>query len=359
MFSQHMPDVFRTTSNGRPNDAITVRQPSSAQLMIDSGDRFVIDNQPIRYGPLGNPTAQYNDFVINKGMNLLQGSFTRLAVTEVRFPWAIPNVNPRNQNFYVSYDNNTFQKVRIPDVSDNGGFYSGPELAAAIASAVNAQTVKPAGWGILVVEWFEKNQCMQFYADQSALSGPGEKPNIYFSPFDGPITEGVTPKQILNTQSLLTTIGLDPLQFDPYQEDISGSTRAFFTGACSLNYTNYVDIVSDALTGYQRVKDISTQNEIPRQSIVCRLYINDESGTNIVNDISNNPVGFLPGTRAFILYRKFPYPKIINWETSRSIGQIDIRLYDDRGNPLYVPQFLDGTLYPMPDFNITLLASEE
>jgi hypothetical protein len=349
-------DPFQKPMTG-PNDGKTIRHPASAQLMIDSGDRFVIDTTiPVQYKASANPTKQYNDFVINKGMNLLQGSFTRLAVTEVRFPWAIPNVNTRNQNFYVSYDNTTFQKVTIPTGGSIGGFYSGPELANAIAVAVNAQTAKPGGWGNLVVEWVEQNQCMAFYADNSTLTSG--VPNIYFSPFSGPIQDGVTPTTNLNVGNLLPMIGLDPMQIDPYKQDISGANNAYFTGACSLTYTNYVDIVSDALTGYQRVKDISTQNNIPRQAIVCRLYVNDESGTNIVNDISNNPVGFLPGTRAFILYRKFPFPKIINWETTRSIGQIDIRLYDDKGEPLYVPEIEPGVFYPMPDFNITLLASE-
>lgn len=345
------------STHGQPGDATTIRYPASAQLMIDSGDRYQIGpGIPIQYSSAANVNRNYNDFTINKGMNLLQGSFSRLAVTEVRFPWAIPNVNARNQNFYISYDNVTFQKVTIPTAGSIGGFYSGPELADAIGVAVNAQTAKPGGWGTLVCEWVEKNQCLAFYATSSTL--PADDPEIYFSPFAGPIQDGVTPTSVLNTPSLLNMIGLDPLQIDAFSTDISGIDKAYFTGAASLTYTSFVDVVSDALTGYQRVKDISTQNNIPRQAIVCRLYVNDESGTNIVNDISNNPVGFLPGTRAFILYRKFPFPKIINWETSRSIGQIDIRLYDDRGEPLYVPEVAPGVYYPMPDFCITLLCSE-
>ena len=57
----------------------TIRQPATANLMIDSADR---------------DEARYNspwDFQITKGQSILNGFFTRVGTTEVTLEWNIPN----------------------------------------------------------------------------------------------------------------------------------------------------------------------------------------------------------------------------------------------------------------------------
>jgi hypothetical protein len=111
----------------------------------------------------------------------------------------------------------------------------------------------------------------------------------------------------------------------------------------SMTYTQYLDIASNTLTTYQELADTTTF-ELVRRQIICRVYITDES--------SSFPQTDLPGTRPFIIHRQFVNPKSLKWNGKDSVSRIDIQIYDDNGEPAYIPP------QGLPDFQITFTAAE-
>ncbi len=79
--------------------ATTERPPSSAILGIDSEDRFADYASKRANAATSTP---YN-FTIQKSESLMNGFFTRLAVTEVVFPWVIPNIHELCDSIIFSY----------------------------------------------------------------------------------------------------------------------------------------------------------------------------------------------------------------------------------------------------------------
>lgn len=98
---------------------VTIRNPSTANLLIDSTDRTV-----------GNST----DFTIALRQSILNGFFTRLAVVEVVMDWCVDNISAKT-------DNNTFI---INDGTSNftatldDGHYTVATALAAIVAKLNA-----------------------------------------------------------------------------------------------------------------------------------------------------------------------------------------------------------------------------
>jgi hypothetical protein len=139
----------------------------------------------------------------------------------------------------------------------------------------------------------------------------------------------------------------------------NGFVRSSFA---PFTYTTYIDICSDKLTQYQKVRDSSSKTN-SRNNIICRLFIADENSVvptqNYYYDTSAPPTRvaypsyLAPGSVPFIIHRQFQSPKTIRWNKEAAIDWIDIKLYDDTGNPLALP---NGAL---PDFQITFKASED
>jgi hypothetical protein len=316
----------------KETETVIARPVSYTYLHIDSGDRFN-PNQPFteQVFTVDNNKA-YNDFVINRQENLLQGQFKRVGVSEVRFPYAIPNVNTRNNTMWVNKNGAGWTPITIPE-----GFYDGPALATAIDTAINVVGLNVVYSTTQGNFTFDYSGALPSYSLGLAITDPSL-----------PLIN----KQ--KTRSLWDLIGLFYVPLGPQITALDIKTDPLITNVARLKYTDYIDIVSENLTNHARSKDNTTQNLIPRSNIICRLYIENEVSTNTPSNVS--------GTYPFTIYRQFTIPKMMEWANDKSIGQIDIKLYDMYGDPLYIPLIaLDGLILVQaepPDFQITLLATE-
>jgi len=304
----------------------TIQYPTQAQLLFSSADR---NSAPTAFFAQGVPP--YNDFVVSKNQNLLQGQFARLTLSEYRFPWVLPNITPRNNTFYADVNNSgtpTFITIQP-------GFYTGSALASAVQTALQAI---PGGGGITVVY---NTVDQTFTIADTIATGLSLETTL----------GGLTPNW-LQVPSFLKTFGI----FDA-EVSTDLSTGAITTGYAPLTYTDYVDICSEQLTALQKVKDQPTTTFVQRQANIQRVFVCD-------NNSANSPTS-VPGTYPFIIYRQNATPKVFRWEADRSVGQIDIQLYDMYGFPAYflgtqIPQ--DPTVFqPLPTFNfqLTFLCSED
>jgi hypothetical protein len=76
------------------------------------------------------------------------------------------------------------------------------------------------------------------------------------------------------------------------------------------------------------LKDCLTQ--LNYTDIIYRLYLENENDLPLTDDTYF-------GSRPSNLYRQIANPKYIQWNKNEMISTIDIKLYDDTGNLLYVP----------------------
>jgi hypothetical protein len=105
-------------------------------------------------------------------------------------------------------------------------------------------------------------------------------------------------------------------------------------------YTDWIDICSPTLCQAQYVRDGNTNQSVIRRDLICRLYIANEIST-----FQTDPTG----DRPFVIHRQFKNQRVFDWTTDGSIDSIDIRLYDDYGQPL-------ATAWKPRAFQITLHA---
>jgi hypothetical protein len=354
------------------NDKAKTSRPSSdSYLVLDSADRSTSSVAPGTSGFI--PTTQpYNDFRLQKPENLLQGGFTRLSLTEVRFPYAIPNVNNLNGSAWFVVRTSTGDikhRVRYLGIP---GLISGYTLADILQTNLQASPIGTA----IGVTWI-----IQYI--------PGHNPGFYRELFGGFIirTTATTTysgfamfpvEPTLNfpnaptvtsnpkVKSLLDLMGFSPVSNWDYITKFttapSGSLAVKVSSYAPMTYTTFIDVISSKLTYYQNVKDGSTKAG-SQDNIICRLYVTDESSTTPTsgqywNTQTNTAVSYVtdspPGSIPFVIHRQFVSPKQFLWDKNTAIDWIDIKLLDDFGNPLFIPE--DATL---PDFQITFKATED
>lgn len=253
----------------------TIRQPSTANLMIDSNDR----NESVYPSPF--------NFTISKPASILNGYFTRLGVTEFCLDWYLPNIS-------FGDGTNALVSRLVLDISGTSynvdianGFYNVYQLT----QALNAAGTDVSG----VV--FTFGQVADTATAQLILAA----------------TVGGAPRTVRITggsiASLLSYSGL--------------GVYTLISGA-DLRAYKYIDVISPQLTYAQDVKDTST-NEYDR-NVLIRWYFEYEN-TNTY-DTYGFPI--LPGYAPFAIKRAFNPPKQIRWEPNLPIGQISFEVYSDQ-----------------------------
>lgn len=323
------------------DDVITARSPSTALLVIDSADRnptktlpseatFVgeYENYLVATAPL--PSTPY-DFTIAKGQNVFTGFVKRIGITEIAFNWGLFNINDTCNTLWLASESEdgAFYPcvITIPQ-----GFYPDPTtLASAITSALDVRF----GVGAIVCSFLDTQQRFQF---TSAYK---------FAVLPPCVAEGTL--EFVNSpyKSLYEIIGMTF-----YTTNGFDTNPKLAANPPLMRWTEYIDIVCTNLTNNQHIKDFSTQPEIYNpKTLLCRLYLDDETHLGQGDGV----VGTLP----IRLYRQFKTPKMIEWNSTQPIGNLSFQVYDDSGRILqswfkpFQPDF------SLPDWQITLLLSED
>lgn len=257
---------------------VTTKPAPSATVTLDTSDL-----------PRG---IARNNFVISNNIQYLS-NVSRIRPVEAEIDnWFIPNVNPRNNTFtfYSAVDGNTYT-VTVPT-----GYYDNAEtLMIAIVAALNTETINS---GIEFQYTVESNTGGRAFTLKAA--DPNDE--WYFVDTCSAITKGDT------------VYGLPTDQMQ---------TTEKIVGPMMLQYTTYVDIVSNALTKYAKLKSITSN---ARSSIFARMYPED-------------------------VWREIPWGRVYDsfvgedikfgFRPNEVVTSIDIQLIDSHGDVLYIP---DGLL---------------
>lgn len=347
------------------------RSPADAYLMLDSADRSSSTSQTGQ--PLSIPQTQpYNNFRLQKPQNMVQGGFTRMQLTEVNFPYAIPNINERTASFWVV----TGSLVAEITLAGYEAFFDGRSLAVTLATPQVGATpasglmntnpiIGTAASGITwEVDYLPNSFTHVSIGGGFTMSGYTGSP---MSPT--PISFALYPSNpssvgfgALPSKSMLSLMGYNPLNNWSY---LTTPSRTKISTFAPMTYTSYIDIISNKLTYWANVSDASTRTN-SASNIICRLYIASENSSPGAVGYYYNPdsnfddkgikyaVEVPAGSQPFLIHRQFVSPKQFRWDGVSAIDWIDIQLLDDVGQPLYFP--VDEGI---PDFQITFKCTED
>jgi hypothetical protein len=337
----------------------TVRQASDVLLVLDSADRGV--SQSITGEVYANPITQpYNNFNLQKPQALVQGGIKRLKLTEVKFPYAIPNNVPTVTNFVwvQTYSRSTGAFIAEALITLSGfstGFYSGTQYATELQTRLRASATIGVAAGNTWVVTYGTDSSFIITSDVTGTA------NLFTMT---PIQKSTIGSVALPPKSLLSVLGFDVINnFNDVCVTPSDPKVSLYT---PLSYTSYIDMTSVNLTRFQTIADTSTRQD-SRGNLICRLFVADEnsvvptigaywdSSSNVsVTYNTATPAGSLP----FVIHRQFQDPKVFRWENNASINAIDIQLYDDVGNLLFYPSSVAAS-YSVPNFQVSFKCSEE
>jgi hypothetical protein len=282
---------------------MTIRQPSTANLMIDSYDRTLATY----------PSA--GDFQIQRNSSILNGFFTRIGTSEVVLEWGLPNVIAGfNRNFRVTIAGTEYEVLL------SEGFYTVAAALDAIVALLNVKT------GISGTYTF-------------SIDTSGGVVNLKCVVTSGGAAQNYT---LATSSTLLTQLG--------FVLNVSSNLqRVGAVRAPDLRIYRYLDIVSNQLTYAQNLKDATTATS--SRDVLCRWYF-DWTGVP-VPDAYGFPI--YQGYSGFTERRIFNPPKQIRWEPNLPIGNLGFQVYFNTSGTSGADILLNDTRF---EWLMTLQVSE-
>ena len=256
-------------------ESVTVRNPATANLMIDSNDR----DETIFPTPW--------DFQITKRQSIMNGYFTRIGTSEVVLEWFESNIGAGNNTIVFDISGTGANPYNSSDtIVLNEDNYTVARALDAIVQQLN---------------------------DLSGTTG------CVFS-----INNNLIPPRIECAGGVFVIQdGVLQGQLDI----ISGPSKAIDAGILNpdLRPYRYIDFVSEDLTYNQNLKDNSTA--IHERNVLCRWYFsNDEQPV-----LDKYGFTILMGYTQFCFRRLYNPPKQIRWSADQPIGNLRFSVYDDLG----------------------------
>jgi hypothetical protein len=338
---------------------------ANAILAISSTDRYITNvpgnvNQPVSNTLIsqyngGKPYS--NDFQITAPNALINGYIEKIVVSQIQLQYNVPTIIPGGNDFCIFYTETfpgsaVFEPAffRMPY-----GFYYPGELASMLQAQLNiSYDGDPQGTNFFV-----------FYAQASNVDPAGNVignsgftiqldangRRFYFPTPDEILNEnlGITPDTVTNILKFYKLFGFDS------RNQFPETTQTSFTSPTFL-YTPYIDIYSDSLTNYQKLKDTDSST-FKRKGLVSRLYlsgvgnpvvtvqesiplgvtlqVNGDMGNTITGTISTGNKTDALGSSPFVLTYDLNSPKVIKWSRDTAINSLDFQLRDCYGDLLF------------------------
>lgn len=282
-------DVIQTDENLGPQ-FIRVRHGNNSSIFLNS--------QTAK-----NISLNGSKFSLGTGHNLFVTKIKRFAAQYFKILWCVPNVNVRNNTISFWSSNTggiggTLHTVTIPE-----GFYAtSTALMAALQTALN--TVSGASSLIFTITVNPLNIC------SASITTSG-----------GNFAFNITQNMAVNSSGILKG---KPLWNLPTEQVLNSSKNI---GPINLFYTEYINIASFALHQYTKNPSYS-DNSIRNGQLFERVHISDPT--------KPSKIEFQKDTLQWI-----------NFNRNRSLNDIDITLYDQFGDPLYIPQLSTGNINPL------------
>ena len=335
-------------NNKSPADT---RMQTSAILAISSLDRYTRadgNNQsqlfaiPLiqQYNNSGQPC---NNFTITSGGALIYGYIKKIQVAQTQLQYNIPTVNVNNCILQIdSYTNNlpTGQlSIAIPF-----GFYTPAELAAQVELLIVSYHTPPFDVGFTVT--YDPLTGFSFSTNNLIYK-------IKFRDINAYLAAGIFP--VSDANNFIRAYKL--FGFDVQNCVEPPNFTQISTNIPQMLYTSYIDIISQTLTKYQKVKD--TDSSAQKQAdIISRIYL---AGTGNPQPTAGDANVYPLGSRPFTVVQDMNYCKTMRWSKDEAINSIDFQLKDQYGDLIFqgiVQDNIQDEFY-YTEFQMTLLCIEE
>jgi len=308
---------------------------ANAILAISSTDRFIRSvngraDQPIQDVLLAqyrNDGAPANDFSISAPAALMNGYIDKIIVSQIQVQYNLPTVVPEgNDLMLVSVETSNGSSSFI-NYSFNipYGFFNPDELAAMLQAFLNNEVYGVGQPQNFTVQYNQGFTSVIAPAGFSVELDDGSK--RFF--FPDPTTLALSAPDIQRVLKAYKLFGFALQNAEPqYPAQISWSTPDFL-------YTPFIDIYSDALTNYQKLKDTDTATS-RRKGLVSRVYLSGVGGpVTTTGGFTNINTGSSLGSSPFVLTYDLNNPKVINWSRDTAINSLDFQVRDCYGELLF------------------------
>lgn len=246
-------------------DAITIRYPATANLMVDSTDR----DENVYSSPW--------NFAIQRPNSILNGFFTRIGTSEVVLEWCFPNGNSLG-DVIVDLDLSGTQTITFSSEE----FYTVEGALDYLVSALNTAFSTTI-----------------FQIDQ--IQG-----SVFLATSDGSVFS-------ISGQGSIQLGFINP----------GGQLPGFPVGCPDLRPYRYIDFVSSSLTYNQDLKDSTTATTA--RDVLCRWYF----AWDDIPPLDGYGFPILMGYTQFRTRRIFNPPKQIRWDKIQPVGQLLFEVYGD------------------------------
>jgi hypothetical protein len=322
---------FRFQLDDPEAKATAYRQPKTAELHLDSLDRYTVNDVPVPaanttgadqntaklFGPVfsSSPEPSTNNCVIQTKRNLLYGYFSRVALTQFNLNYYVPTiVTGYNDKFSLVISGGTGTVFyTIPQ-----GYYNTTTLAAALQTLIRATPGNPV--------------------PAAGVSPPTTNTSVASNPINSgfSITSGNALTFTFNPGVTAQSVA-DANNYGRVWRLLGVMDQVPFTttrlGVPNLRPTDYVDIVSQALSNYKDTKDANSSVQSPG-SVIGRIWLT-ESFVNNQTASGGYPDPNLLGNAPLCITKTWVSPNWSQWSPNQAINSVDITLLDMWGNPLF------------------------
>lgn len=318
----------KTDSEGKDEKkAKPIRPPNITALHLNSLDRYKdlpggnFVSQPyaqMANGILGG-SIPANNFQIQLPNNLLNGYFTRVAVDRIQMQIKLPTIiTGYNDQFLLAKNDpnagGVLSLITIPQ-----GWYTPTTLAARLQTLIRAAPAGTAGYTVVYNPLIGGFEFATLTADTTAFWIPNFPPSV--------ATEGDATIYFRTTGR---TLGGGRSSYGVQTETGPGvfaPLTSFQTTGPNFNPTDYIDICSYALTQFEPSKPLNT-TQAPPNGILARIQL----GVQGVQTTTATNTG---GAQPFTASAQWPQPIWLKWSPEKAVDNIDIRLLDQFGQPIF------------------------
>lgn len=312
----------------------------NAILAISSTDRYygVINgrvDQPFTNtleSEFQNVKPFANNFTITAPSALMNGYISKLIVSQIQVQYNLPTIQSGNNDaMFIAVE--TFAGSGVSNlipIQFPYGFYTPEELATMLEVQLNNETTQGSEFTVIYSQ-----------GDPETSGDPNYNPNPpgYYAYVGFIILCNLNRRIFIPNTILLAANGIPQediniflktcrlFGFNVLNSPLALSQRSY--NIPSFLYTPYIDIYSDALTNYQRLKDTDTSIS-RRKGLIARIYL-----SNTASIQATTAKGAL-GTAPFIATYGFESPKVILWTPDTAVNSLDFQVRDCYGELLFV-----------------------
>jgi hypothetical protein len=345
---------FRFTLDDPEPKATSTREAKTAELHLDSLDRYNAANVTAGLGiPTISTNPNYlklwgtivadgdvnatNQCIIQTKRNLMYGYMSRVALTQFYLSYNVPTIVTGYNDLMMVLVGSTYFSYTMPQ-----GYYNLTTLAAAIQ--VGLRTMTGLSGATVVAPTSQASASPLTAVTTGFLVTANGGSTMAFAFAGNPGGQDSTDSDDLRIARFNRLIGVNragagygaiatnlPVP-NPFNTSITPWASATL-GSPNFRYTDYVDIVSQALTNYKDTKDANSAILSPG-SVIGRIWLTEYPLSGQATGTLGWPQNGLWNMGPMDFVKNWYHPNWSQWSPNQAINTVDITLLDMFGIPL-------------------------